>query len=495
MSWIQQFNAPIHLFQLMKGKVKDRGDTFSIGIYSKKDFSAKIQIFEHQTNEAVLETDIRSALNVQFSTKERRVFFDVNYNEKLYNFSLYFFSGNELRGFIRKYTICLIEITTQVQVDETSDFDIERFELYMSLDDLEVEEHEYKEPTVEYTARGRSDTGRNTLLSSSEKTLNSLVLRRYPTKCSLGMFELDKDCKFKQAIPTIETDLGDALLVRDMLTINLDKDLMLLDERNDKTIYHMDLVRGSIVSNYNTAFDGAEQPVIKLMPAKADMEESTFLGFNTRNVLRFDPRVESLVEKSEYKTDNKFTCGATSVNGKLAMGSRNGVIRLYSKPCKNRATTNFQANVGDQPIKSIDISPDEEWVVAVSPYYLSLINTKNQINNKLAFDAPMGKEKPPCIRLNLSQEHQQIVANYHNGVLPEFSTAKFELLGARIVSIVGSIGTAIVSWDFKRIKSGKRPTYTISFVGGEAIVDDKPIEVTRDVLFMSDNQLAMINLK
>lgn len=494
MSWNQQFTSPIHLYQLKKGKVKDHGETFTIAIFTKRDFSAKIQIYDHSSNEAVLETDIRSALNVQFSKKEKTVFFDVNYNEKLFNFSLVFYTIDELAGFISKYTIALYENSTLQPVEESDYSEIERNVNYMSLDDLEVDAYDNEEQAVEYTSHGRSDTGRNTLLSSSEKTLNSLVLRRYATKSSLGMFELDKECKFKQAIPRIETEIGDALLAKDMLTINLDKDLLLLDEKSDKTIYHMDLVRGDVVSHYDTSYNGSQQPVVKLMPTTANGDDSTFLGFNSRNVMRFDPRVESLVEKSDYKTDNHFTCGATTVNGKLAMGAKNGVIRLYSGPCKTRATTNFQANVGDQPINSIDISPDEEWIVAVSPYYLSVINTKNDLNGKLAFDASMGKAKPPCIRLVLSQEHQQLVANYHNGVLPEFSTAKFELLGSRITSIVGSIGTAIVSWDFKRIKSGKRPTYKISFVGGEVIVDDKPIEITRDVLFMSDNQLSMLNM-
>ena len=496
MSWELQFSSPVHLYQLKNGNIIDKGPQFTISILSKRDFSAKFQIFETQMNEVVLEADIKSALNLQFSSNERRVFFDIQFNNRLYNFSLVFALKKELTAFIRVYATVLFENSELRFYSDEDKEEIDRYVLYMSLDDVDDQSQRDSDDdmAVEYVAQGKQNAGRNTLLATSEKTLNSLVLRKYDTFCSLGMFELDKDCKFKQAIPKVETEVGDLLLVNDMLTINQDKNLVLLDDNNDKIIYNMDLVRGDVVSHYDTKYNGAPQPVVKLMPTNARGDDSTFLGFNSRNTLRFDPRIEQLVEKSDYKTDNHFTCGATSVNGKVALGAKNGVIRLYNGPCKTRATTNFQANVGDQPIKSLDISPDEEWVLAACPYYLSLINTKNETTGRLAFDASMGKNKPPCMRLVISQEHQQLIANYHDGMLPEFSTAKFDLLGSKVVNIVGSIGTAIVSWNFKRIVSGKKPTYKISLVGGETVVDNQPIELTRDVLFMSENQLSMIDM-
>lgn len=487
-------SSQVHVYQFMESSVRDHGTDFEIKIFQKRDFDGRFQLIQTNSQEVVLEANVREALNVQFITAERKLFFDVRFAEKIHNFALVFNTERDLSAFVQAYTKVCLEYTEKRPVDESDAPEILRFISYLSLDDQQPTADEPVSKPVEFNAVGRSDTGRNVILQSSEKRGDALVLRTYDTKCSIGMFDLNNNCKFMQSIPTLESDSGSTIIAKDMLRFNDNQSVYLLDTKNEKTIYNLDLNRGDVISHFDTSYCGAPQTVLKIMPASDGNEESTFIGFNSRNTLRFDPRIEQLAEKSDYKTDNKFTAGKATSSGKLAMGAANGILRLYSAPCKNRATVNFQVNVGDQPITFIDVSPDEEWVAATSPYYVSLVNTRIPSSGKLAFDSSMGKEKPPCMRLLIQPEHQQLLAKYHNGDIPVFSSVKFECRGAKIVSLVATIGTAIVSWEFRRIIEGKRPTYSMSLIGGEVLVDNKPMEKTRDILFMSENQINFVNL-
>jgi hypothetical protein len=85
----------------------------------------------------------------------------------------------------------------------------------------------------------------------------------------------------------------------------------------------------------------------------------------------FDPRVKKpIVNGSDYRQENRFCSGATTESVHLAMGSEDGVVRLYKEPARGRAPVNFSINPGDSAILSLDISPDENWVLATCHGYL-----------------------------------------------------------------------------------------------------------------------------
>jgi hypothetical protein len=95
------------------------------------------------------------------------------------------------------------------------------------------------------------------------------------------------------------------------------------------------------------------------------------------------------------------------------------------------------------------------------------------------------------LRLTLKQEHQQLVARYNGGILPQFSSAKFAFSWPK-KSIVACIGTAIVSWDLKKIVEENKPKYKIFLVGGENVVDVQPFGGDEEVMFISPNQFSTI---
>lgn len=112
--------------------------------------------------------------------------------------------------------------------------------------------------------------------------------------------------------------------------------------------------------------------------------------------------------------------------------------------------------LGD-PIISIEVSRDGQWVLATTKTYLLAVPTMCN-SGKTGFEARMGKEKPTPIRLALKTSD---IAKFGIKKL-NFRPAKFNNFtvgGKDEISIVTSTGDVLVTWNFKRIKRGLRPDY------------------------------------
>jgi hypothetical protein len=402
-----------------------------------------------------------------------------------------------MRDFVSSYTRCLFEFTAKRPAVDSDVPDLDRFCGYLSLDSPPRDlPDEPRFPAVDLESVGSSDGGRNTLLRLGRSVDHALVIRRYPNRTDLGLFAVDRDCTFRRALPGLRTPDGHSILASDALATNNDRTLLLLDDAKKCHVHELDMIRGAVVRSFRAMDVDGDDPmrVARLMPVSpADVSACAFLAYNPRDVMLFDPRLSSkIVQRSTYKTLCEFSAGTTTVSGKLAMGSATGVIRLYPEPCKSRATVNFQVNCGAEPITAVDVSPDEQWVLAACPYYLSVFNVLAASTGKSGFDALMGKEKPALTRLAIRPEHQQEVARYFDGAIPPFSSAKFEVKFGKVVAIVAAIGTALVSWDFRRIESQSFPTYCIKLIGGETIVDDEPLFTSSDLVIISDNQVSLV---
>jgi hypothetical protein len=107
----------------------------------------------------------------------------------------------------------------------------------------------------------------------------------------------------------------------------------------------------------------------------------------------------------------------------------------------------------------------------------------------------MCKEKRPVCLLTLQPRHQQQLANYFGGILPDFNPAKFDVKGGRIYSIVAGIGSALISWDFMRIERGAEPVYQIAFIDDGTVNDEHPYSLSDDVFYISDNNVASVQRK
>jgi hypothetical protein len=477
------FQCPVRLLQLKVGVPVELGRNTTVRIVQHDDFSSVVEVSE--SDRVLVSFDVSSALNVQFRSSDYVVFFDVQHSMSHFNISLLFGSLRPLRTFMAEFTRSLFEFAGKHRANESDRSDLDRFLRSYSLDLAESDlPDEATFADTEYEATGASDGGRNTLLRLIRPSDQALVLRRYQDHCDLGLFDLDIDCTFRKAVPSVAGDDRRPILASDMITFRRDRSLLLLDDSRRPRVFDLNLTRGGVVDRYDVD-----------APAKScrliDLGEVTFLTFTPREIMLFDSRTSrGAVQRSEYRGNCEFTCGATTESGRVAMGSSNGVVRLYREPCKSRATMNFQTNCGAEPIIGIDISPDEQWVVATCPYYLSVFNVYAHSTGKLGFDVAMGKDRPALVRLAIRPEHLQKVARGNE--MPAFAPAKFEVKKRKIVAVVAAIGNALLTWDFRRISEGALPTYSIKVVGAEAIVDDQPLFTSNDLVFISDNQVAII---
>jgi hypothetical protein len=490
------YEGKAQLLQLRQDQPNTVGDRVSIKIIQRSNFSSFLEVIELSRSRPLLSADLPDIINLQFQTSQKTCFFDIRQGrereKQLLNFAFCFSSVREMRDFVFQYTRAVFECAAQRRSTESDLPELERFFQYYSLD-FPVKEfyHEPKFHSCEYVSEGSGDGGRNVLLRLGRSRDLALVVRRYENQVHIGMFSAGG--VFRRAIPKVRYTDTKPIMVTDMLSVANDKSLLLLNENRKGYVHELELREEEPV----IARDIRADPMMDfkgILPRKrGDFSSKEFIAFSEQNVAIFDARRSGYeVEKSAYKTNCEFSCGITTASGKLAMGSENGVVRLYDRPCRTRATVNFQVNCGADKVLAIDVSPDEQWVLATCKYYLSVFNVWAPSVGKSGFDAPMGKDKPALTRLAIWPEDQQKIARYFGGDLPPFAPAKFEVQYGRVVTIVAGIGNALVIWDFRKIESESLPTYRIKLVGGEAIAACETLAGSTSILFISDNQVSVI---
>lgn len=167
--------------------------------------------------------------------------------------------------------------------------------------------------------------------------------------------------------------------------------------------------------------NGVEVPMSDIAPdtraAQLD-HRSTFLGLDSNRICRWDQRTaEGVVADltythgKDYASRTNFTCMATSGDGYVAVGSKDGKVRLFgSKKAMedygfSRAVTAVPG-LG-LPITAIDVSYDAKYVVATTNKYLIVVSTsfkdaKGTETN--GFVSRMGAQTPAPRLLKLKPE-------------------------------------------------------------------------------------------
>ena len=115
-------------------------------------------------------------------------------------------------------------------------------------------------------------------------------------------------------------------------------------------------------------------------------DESTFMSVSNRQLMKFDmrsaggavaglasPPVVTWAAGSDYKSKNEFTCLATTGDGHVAVGDKDGVVRLFTDKTLTRAKTTFPGF--GAPVTHIDVSYDGHWVLATCDGYVLVICT------------------------------------------------------------------------------------------------------------------------
>ncbi|KAG2485820.1 hypothetical protein HYH03_015530 [Edaphochlamys debaryana] len=259
--------------------------------------------------------------------------------------------------------------------------------------------------------------------------------------------------------------LGAGFTPSKVLLTHGERRMNLLTPDNRNILHHADIETGKVVSTFKFTKDEAEIPIADIVSdyKAAQMEEhSQFLGIDNNRLCRWDirdkrgvvqesPAVMSWVGGKDYSRGTNFTCMATSGDGFVAVGSKDGRIRLYSSKTLTQAKTSIPG-LG-APITHIDVTYDGKWVLATTDHYLMLVKTtytddKGRPSN--GFESRMGGRGSVPRLLRLKPED---VPKTKGG---RFRNAKFTWItegGHSERWIVASCGCMSVIWNFARIRT------------------------------------------
>lgn len=189
-----------------------------------------------------------------------------------------------------------------------------------------------------------------------------------------------------------------------------DTKMIMMNPGDPHSLYNMDIERGKVVEEWKVHED---IPVLNIAPENKFAQttrEQTIVGTSGNALFRVDPRIsgDKLVDSQykQYISKNKFSGVATTREGKLAVASEKGDIRLFDSIGKNAKTA--LPPLGD-PIIGIDVTADGRYIVATTGTYLLLIDTligEGRYAGQLGFDRSFpATAKPIPRRLQLRAEH------------------------------------------------------------------------------------------
>ncbi|WRT68459.1 uncharacterized protein IL334_005435 [Kwoniella shivajii] len=302
----------------------------------------------------------------------------------------------------------------------------------------------------------------------------------------IGVFaHQDDKLRFRTAIDRVKTMDGKSFSPGKMMLHNQDGDMLLLDPKNQNSVYRMDLEYGKVVDEWKVS-DSVEVNNIIPDSKYAQMNpQQTFIGHSHNGLFRIDPRVSGnkLVESQfkQYATKNDFSAATTTESGKLAVASNKGDIRLFDQIGKN-AKTALPA-LGD-PIIGVDVSADGRWLVATCKTYLLLIDTligDGRYKGSLGFDRSFPADsKPIPRRLQLKPEH---VAYMEDAV--SFTPARFNTgMNEAEKTIVTSTGKYVVTYD-----------YQIKQYDSRVVADNFKFGADKNIIVALEHNVIMANKK
>jgi len=255
----------------------------------------------------------------------------------------------------------------------------------------------------------------------------------------------------------------------------------------------MDLNRSDVIEEWKTHEYHPVKELFSQAKYSQLSDEQTLLGLNDLGFMTLDPRLpkEKVVDSKSYfykpSTKPQFTCAATTGSGQMAVGSKNGDVRLYNEKTLQQSKKELEQapraktqlpGFGD-PVIGIDVTEDGLWILATCKTYLLVIPTSISGTDSTGFDKSMGKEKPVPRRLQLKREHIVQMGGKIN-----FTPARFNVGTDKERSIVTSTNQYVITWNFRKVRQNKLDEYQIRQYKDYVVADqfkygdDKSIVVT-----------------
>jgi hypothetical protein len=184
-----------------------------------------------------------------------------------------------------------------------------------------------------------------------------------------------------------------------------------------------------------------------------------------------------------------FVAGASGREGHIAIGAQSGEVRLYTNAGKERALRKIENLTPMSPVLALDISPDEQWMVATQQQVVSVVTFLPDAAVRSPFVA---KGEHDVQQLSLTLSDWDLVRERAGRPSSPFANAKFVSRDDRPVAIVASVGPAIVRWA---LADGKwQPQYHIEFIDSGIIVDHMPLNDSGDVIRLTQSDIRIVHL-
>jgi WD40 repeat protein len=187
--------------------------------------------------------------------------------------------------------------------------------------------------------------------------------------------------------------VGSTSTPRKAMLMRGEMNMMLLspavDNLHSSGVHQLDLPTGKVVAEWKFEKDGTPITMLDMTNeskgSQLDTSESTFLGLDDNRLCRWDMRdrhgivqdistpVLNWADGHQFSRGTNFQCFATTGDGFVAVGSKDGKVRLYGNSSMRMAKTAFPG-LGS-PITHIDVTFDGKWVLATTDSYLILIST------------------------------------------------------------------------------------------------------------------------
>jgi len=210
-----------------------------------------------------------------------------------------------------------------------------------------------------------------------------------------------------------------------------DTKMVLMNPSDPHSLFSMDIERGKVVEEWKIHDDISVDHIAPDNKFAQTTREQTLVGASHNALFRVDPRISGnkMVESQykQYVSKNKFSGVATTADGKLAVASEKGDIRLFDTIGKNAKTA--LPPLGD-PILGIDVTASGRWIVATTKSYLLLIDTligEGRYAGNLGFDRSFpANAKPMPRRLQLRSEHVAYMNHDINFSVARYVTSVFK---------------------------------------------------------------------
>ena len=254
------------------------------------------------------------------------------------------------------------------------------------------------------------------------------------------------------SLPVIQEYKGKNVVLNKGLLYKSEQNMLLLDQNNPYVLYQYDLPKGKIVNEWKTD----KTSISDICPLKRNgqtTDEKVIYGVNPKSVFTLDERVNNknnIADIKTYQTKTHANKIISTGEGQFVTGGEKGDLRFYDRI--GIKAKNLISLYGD-PIRHIEISSDDQYLLLTCDKYLLLINVtdKNGEDNAFKHTIKLDDRRGP-VTLHLNTKD---IAKYD---LQDkaFTPARFDLNESGVNNIITSMGEYIIIWNYNDKKKKKK---------------------------------------